>query len=632
MRSLLFCLLICGASARAQSTGVITGTVTDEATGDPLIAASVRVDGTRLGAATDIEGRYRIEGVPVGPVRLVASYVGFQTVHIEAVLVDSLRLDIELPWECSMYGVGLSVAVSPRGRVADLPALDARYPPWPGSYTRSIGLAPEEPLAARVARTPAWGRGVDALGRWRPTAHGLGTPQAYVNGLPALSLGGLPVQAAAATGAYAGYLPARYGGSAAGAVVVEAAGGGKYDGVERDAFVSATRDGPGVALRSHTTRAHTDAAACGRLIDRWSLFGEGAVGVGNGAVRTDGRAFGEYVSAPATLDVHLRAGGTTTATGDEGALGGVVRSQRGRYDGVWRLTAGGEVGGRPGATASVASVRAQVGSETVEVGVEAGVRSDDLDAVGSLRRSAVAAYGEARGRRYSDWFGGSTMRAAAGLRIERFEGTLRAPVWTVQPRVLVEAGDYDRRAYAYGVVLAAPSLDGTLVRRSEAGAGARGEVFDWRYPVELTAGAHGYLRSVRGLGRGEVVGVDAEVDALARSMGVGLTVRGRTEWGAADLARWRGTAAVRLVTGYVYRLPFLHAQYGASVDVSEGLGGTRVVEIGGSWEPFEWDRRVSLYGRVVVAGRDAVPCADGLGVLACPAPIGEVALRVALSQ
>ncbi|THG40039.1 hypothetical protein E5990_11060 [Muribaculum caecicola] len=52
----------------------VTGTVTD-ATGEPLIGASVLVKGTMSGTATDIDGNYRIQADSNGT--LTFSYVGY---------------------------------------------------------------------------------------------------------------------------------------------------------------------------------------------------------------------------------------------------------------------------------------------------------------------------------------------------------------------------------------------------------------------------------------------------------------------------------------------------------------------------------------------------------------------------
>ena len=67
-------------TARAQ-TGVICGTVTDAKFKEPLIGATVSIEGTTIGAITDIDGNFRIEKVQPGKYTLVASYV-LSLIHI----------------------------------------------------------------------------------------------------------------------------------------------------------------------------------------------------------------------------------------------------------------------------------------------------------------------------------------------------------------------------------------------------------------------------------------------------------------------------------------------------------------------------------------------------------------------
>jgi outer membrane receptor protein involved in Fe transport len=62
------------------TTGKIAGRVLDKATNEPLIGASVRVEGTKLGGSTDINGKYTILNVPVGVYTVKVSYVGYQDV------------------------------------------------------------------------------------------------------------------------------------------------------------------------------------------------------------------------------------------------------------------------------------------------------------------------------------------------------------------------------------------------------------------------------------------------------------------------------------------------------------------------------------------------------------------------
>ena len=59
----LFSSLIAGV------TGKISGRITDEVSGEPLIGANILLQGTSTGAATDIEGYYHIMNVSPGLLR-----------------------------------------------------------------------------------------------------------------------------------------------------------------------------------------------------------------------------------------------------------------------------------------------------------------------------------------------------------------------------------------------------------------------------------------------------------------------------------------------------------------------------------------------------------------------------------
>lgn len=50
----------------AGTTGKLSGVVTDQSSGDPLIGVNVIIEGTTMGASTDIDGYYVILNVPAG--------------------------------------------------------------------------------------------------------------------------------------------------------------------------------------------------------------------------------------------------------------------------------------------------------------------------------------------------------------------------------------------------------------------------------------------------------------------------------------------------------------------------------------------------------------------------------------
>jgi len=62
----------------ADVSGSIVGRVTDKETGDGLPGANVTVEGTSLGAATDLDGYFRIDEVSIGMYSVTASFVGYE--------------------------------------------------------------------------------------------------------------------------------------------------------------------------------------------------------------------------------------------------------------------------------------------------------------------------------------------------------------------------------------------------------------------------------------------------------------------------------------------------------------------------------------------------------------------------
>ncbi len=74
-----------------QRTGSITGTVNNSITREPLIGANIVIFNTTLGAATNANGRFRIDNVPVGTYVLRASMIGFSSSTVTDVVVSTAR-------------------------------------------------------------------------------------------------------------------------------------------------------------------------------------------------------------------------------------------------------------------------------------------------------------------------------------------------------------------------------------------------------------------------------------------------------------------------------------------------------------------------------------------------------------
>ena len=95
-------LLLClgGAGSAYAAAGRITGTVTDASTGEALPGANVVIQGTSIGAATDLDGRYTIPNTPSGQQTLVVTYIGYDAQRREVQVPDggTVTVNFQLTW------------------------------------------------------------------------------------------------------------------------------------------------------------------------------------------------------------------------------------------------------------------------------------------------------------------------------------------------------------------------------------------------------------------------------------------------------------------------------------------------------------------------------------------------------
>jgi len=101
----LFALaLVVAPPAAAQSTGRVAGQVTD-ASDTPIEGVNVVVDGTTRGAATDPDGRFRINGVPTGKQTIVARFVGYRTARQTVQVSAGQTVQVSLALASSTVGL-----------------------------------------------------------------------------------------------------------------------------------------------------------------------------------------------------------------------------------------------------------------------------------------------------------------------------------------------------------------------------------------------------------------------------------------------------------------------------------------------------------------------------------------------
>ncbi|OGC07770.1 hypothetical protein A2V82_03495 [candidate division KSB1 bacterium RBG_16_48_16] len=81
------------------TTGKISGSITDQETGQPLPGANITITGTLLGAAADVNGNYVILHVPPGIYDIQASMIGYTKVimsNIRVMIDQTAKADFEL--------------------------------------------------------------------------------------------------------------------------------------------------------------------------------------------------------------------------------------------------------------------------------------------------------------------------------------------------------------------------------------------------------------------------------------------------------------------------------------------------------------------------------------------------------
>ncbi len=80
--AILVALLVGGNGALAQqATATIVGQVTEARSNRPLPGVTVQINGTRLGAVTTDDGRFRIAGVPGGDQVLTVRRLGYASLR-----------------------------------------------------------------------------------------------------------------------------------------------------------------------------------------------------------------------------------------------------------------------------------------------------------------------------------------------------------------------------------------------------------------------------------------------------------------------------------------------------------------------------------------------------------------------
>lgn len=94
MKKILLLLLLIPFFVFAGTTGKLAGTIKDAQTGEALVGANVIIEGTNLGAATNINGEYVILNISPGRYNVKFSYIGYETLLLQdvSITVDQTTL------------------------------------------------------------------------------------------------------------------------------------------------------------------------------------------------------------------------------------------------------------------------------------------------------------------------------------------------------------------------------------------------------------------------------------------------------------------------------------------------------------------------------------------------------------
>ncbi len=91
----IMAFVITSGSLKAQTTGQITGKVIEAETKSPLPGANILIEGTKRGAATDYDGRFRIMKVPAGTYTVKTSFLGYQDLAKEVQVSAGQTVTVE---------------------------------------------------------------------------------------------------------------------------------------------------------------------------------------------------------------------------------------------------------------------------------------------------------------------------------------------------------------------------------------------------------------------------------------------------------------------------------------------------------------------------------------------------------
>jgi len=115
-------LMLIGATViiKAGATGRITGIITNNETGDPIIGASVQIVGTNRGAMTDFDGKFVVAQVEPGTYTVKITHLDYCAVEVTDVEVKSdLTFELLVSLEKKVNDIDVTISVTSAKDVID---------------------------------------------------------------------------------------------------------------------------------------------------------------------------------------------------------------------------------------------------------------------------------------------------------------------------------------------------------------------------------------------------------------------------------------------------------------------------------------------------------------------------------
>lgn len=155
---LLLLLLTLPFSFVFAQKGTIRGTILDKLSKETIIGANIKVDGSLLGAVTDVNGQFEIKGIEPGTYGLTVSYVSYKSIQLTdlAVVADKTTL-INLELEEDLGELGEVTVVAARETNTDIAIIaDIRrsFQVVSGLSAEQISLSLDRDAAQVIKRVP----------------------------------------------------------------------------------------------------------------------------------------------------------------------------------------------------------------------------------------------------------------------------------------------------------------------------------------------------------------------------------------------------------------------------------------------------------------------------------------------